>query len=533
MTVFDILKITAPKFPDNIAVTHGSKNITYRELLAASEKLASRLSALDLDKGARVALLCENTIEYVIQFFAVFAAGYVVVPLDTSLKPETLGHILKDCRAEVLLLHSKYRRHLGQIITGNSSLKLIICDKKIEPAPAAIQFEILGHILAETGEKPIEEHHSSDEPDGKLNLDEAYRLAGSSPRELAAIFYTSGSTGASKGVMLSHRNLVSNTVATVDYLKLRRDDSVIVILPFYYIYGNSLLLTHILAGARLVIDNRFLYPEVILDTMEKEKVTGFSGVPSNFIILLNNSTMVSRDWPHLRYFTQAGGSMAPEIIRKLIDNYPDKEIYIMYGQTEASPRVSYCPPEKLKNKIGTIGIPVPGVKMTVVDENGREQPPGHTGELVVDGDNVMLGYWNQSEETGLALRDGRLYTGDLAARDDDGYFYITGRKKEILKVGGNRVSAKEIEECLLSYDRVLEAAVIGIPDELLGESIMAVIVTRNGRPCDPGELKNFCKARLADHKVPKYVEFIGSLPKQKTGKVDKIRLKKTFEVKSS
>jgi acyl-CoA synthetase (AMP-forming)/AMP-acid ligase II len=259
--------------------------------------------------------------------------------------------------------------------------------------------------------------------------------------------------------------------------------------------------------------------------MEREKVTGLSGVPSNFMILLANSTFAKRKFESLRYFTQAGGAMAPEIVKRLMDSFPNKETYIMYGQTEAAPRVSYLPPERLKEKLGSIGIPVPGVQMAVVDADGNELSVGEVGEIMVTGPNVMLGYWNQADEEREVLRDGRLFTGDLAKKDKDGFFYVVGRKKEIIKTGGNRVSVKEVEECILECQKVLEVAVFGVEDSVLGEAVKAVIVLNNGQQAESKEITDFCRAKLATHKVPKFIEFVKALPKQKSGKIDKIKLK--------
>jgi acyl-CoA synthetase (AMP-forming)/AMP-acid ligase II len=523
MKIFDLLYNGAQAYPENTAVVHMERRINYRMLLGQALELAGYLTNLGLAPGARVGLLYENTIEYVIAFFAISRAGFVAVPIDNSLNPAKMNFILVDCGVEALIAQAKYERHFPKLFDNAVPVKFLIVDKPLRQDPGAFQVETLSKILKNIpadGER--EPSNISAVKKLEYNLE---KETDSAPDELAAIFYTSGSAGEPKGVMLSHRNLISNTIATVEYLKLNEKDSVMVILPFYYIYGNSLLLTHVAVGGTLVIDNRFLYPEVILDAMEKERVTGFSGVPSNFMILLNNSSLTSRKLEHLRYFTQAGGAMAPEVVRRLINAFPNKEIYIMYGQTEAAPRVSYCPPERLKDKIGSIGIPVPGVTIRVVDENGREATDGEVGELAVSGPNVMLGYWNQPAEQAEVLRDGWLYTGDLAKKDKDGYFYIVGRKKEIIKVGGNRVSAKEIEERLLENPKVAEAAVFGVSDDILGEAVKAAIVLKEGCRAEAKEIRNFCKERLAEHKTPKYIVFLDSLPKYQSGKVNKLLLK--------
>ena len=519
MNINGLLEIGARGYPDNYAVIHQDRRVKYRELYDLTRTVGSYLERLSLKKGTRIAVLFENSVEYIAIFFGIFEAGYVAVPIDTSLKPEKMGFIINDCGAELLFIQSKFVRHFDKIAGESSPLKIVISNKKINIRREGITIAGLDEIFENKADTSLDSG-------GKVpTLDEMYAMTSESSKDLAAIFYTSGSTGTPKGVMLSHLNLVSNTVATVDYLKLTSDDKIMVILPFYYIYGNSLLLTHVLVGGTLVIDNRFLYPEVILDTMEKEKATGFSGVPSNFIILLNNSTFPNRKLEHLRYFTQAGGAMAPEIIKKLMNAFSNKEIYIMYGQTEAAPRVSWLPPERLREKVGSIGIPVPKIEIKIIDENGHECPPGESGELATRGDNVMLGYWNQPEETAQVIRDGWLFTGDLARKDDEGYVYITGRKKEIIKTGGNRVSTKEIEECLLENENVLEAAVFGIPDELLGEAVKAVIVLKDGHRAAVRDIQTYCKTRLSDHKVPKVVEFMDALPKYQSGKVNKMLLK--------
>jgi len=525
MKLFDLLKRGAATSPDKTALVHGKRKISYRDLLLSSERVSRYLSELAIPPGSPMAILYENSIEYVVLFFAVFQAGHIAVPMDTSLRPEKLRFILNDCGARVLMIQARYKRFISELLGDNSPVEFIISDKGIDIKQPAVRIETLPDIFDRTGHTIEFDNLIADinevAPFERLTHE---NMTGC-PNEPAAIFYTSGSTGTPKGVMLSHRNLISNTIATVEYLHLTRDDSVIVILPFYYIYGNSLLLTHLLMGGRLVIDNRFALPQVVLETMIKERVTGFSGVPSNFMILLGNSNFTSGKLEHLRYLTQAGGSMAPEVIRKVMAAFPDKEIFIMYGQTEASPRISYLPPELLKDKVGSIGIPVPGIEIKVADENGDEVPPGEVGEIIVSGDCVMLGYWNQPEEQGQVLKNGWLYTGDLARWDNDGFLFIVSRKKEIIKVGGNRVSAKEIEERILEHRKVLEVAVIGIEDNVLGEAIKGVVVLRKGQTASAGDIRNHCRAALAHHKVPKYIEFVDSLPKHQSGKVNKLALR--------
>ncbi|MEA3297627.1 MAG: class I adenylate-forming enzyme family protein [candidate division Zixibacteria bacterium] len=521
MELFDILRRGAAASPDNTAVTHGDRSISYREIVEASDKVTGKLKQLDVEPGSRAAILYDNSIEYIMLFFAVTQAGFVVVPLDTSLKPAKLSFILNDCGAKVLLVQDKYTRIVKELIDNTSPVELVIAERKPDLTQKGIEKASLADILDRTDTINVFEKVITGIGHVTPSENLTHKTPLNCPDNLAAIFYTSGSTGTPKGVMLSHRNLVSNTVATVEYLGLRSEDSVIVILPFHYIYGNSLLLTHVLVGGRLVIDNRFAFPQVILQTMIKERVTGFSGVPSNFMILLNNANFTSEYLKDLRYLTQAGGALAPEVIRKLINAFSDKDIYIMYGQTEASPRVSYLPPDVLHRKVGSAGIAVPGVTITVTDENGSEVPPGKIGEIVVSGDNVMLGYWNQPEEQDEVLRDGRLYTGDLARCDEEGFLYVVSRKKEILKVGGNRVSVREIEEKILESEKVLEAAVIGIRDDILGEAIKAFIVLREELSANVREIQDYCRTDLAPHKVPKFIEFVPSLPKYPSGKINK------------
>jgi long-chain acyl-CoA synthetase len=253
--------------------------------------------------------------------------------------------------------------------------------------------------------------------------------------------------------------------------------------------------------------------------MSKEKVTGFSGVPSTFAILMHKSNILKYDWKHLRYLTQAGGPMTPALTMKLMKAMPHIKIYIMYGQTEASARLSYLEPEMLLNKIGSIGKAIPGVTLTVRDEHGNICAPGVTGEIVANGDNIMKGYWNQPQATSMVLKDDGLHTGDLAKTDEDGYLYIVSRKSDMIKSGAHRISPKEIEEILAEHKDVVESAVVGLPDEILGEAITAVIVLKNRSKVTENEIMKHCRANLPAFKIPKKMEFRESIPKTASGKI--------------
>ncbi len=516
MNLFKVLEKSAALFPSNRAVIYYDEHITYQELYNKVISLSEYLHTLNLKQNSRIGIFFENSIDYIIAYFAITKAGHTIVPLDTSLHPEKLLTILDDADIQTLFVHFRYQRTFKKLYDMNHSLKHIISEKDFKLKTDSITYNNFVNIFATTPEVIL-----------KSNSLPNWDDVDASKHELAAMFYTSGSTGEAKGVMLSHKNLIANTIGTVEYLKLTEKDSLLVILPFYYIYGNSLMLTHIATGATLVIDNRFMYAETILDTMEQEKVTGLSGVPSNFLILLNKSTFTDRKFPHLRYMTQAGGAMAPDVIKRILDAFPDKELYIMYGQTEASPRITWLPPEKVQSKIGSIGIEVKGLEVNLFDENGAEVSSGEVGEIVVGGSSVMLGYWHQPEEQKSVLKKGKLYTGDLAKRDSGGYLYIVGRKKEIIKSGGNRISVKEIEETLLSNRKIHEVAVFGIDDDIFGEAVKAVIVVRDGEELDEKEIQKFVRSLLPEFKVPKYIKFLDNLPKTQAGKVDKKSLKQS------
>jgi acyl-CoA synthetase (AMP-forming)/AMP-acid ligase II len=335
----------------------------------------------------------------------------------------------------------------------------------------------------------------------------------------ALILYTSGSTGRPRGVIQTFRNIAANTRSIVTYLGLREHDRAMAILPLFYCYGLSVLQTHLSVGGSVFLDPRFAFPRVVVEAMATEGCTGFAGVPLTFEMLRRLPAGDALRSTTLRYLTQAGGAMAPDTIRWAREAFAPARLFVMYGQTEATARLAYLPPERAEEKHGSIGIPIPGVELRVVDPADRELPAGEVGELVVRGENVTAGYLDAPEETAAVFRDGALYTGDLGYRDRDGFVFLVGRSKEMLKVGGYRVSPLEIERVLARHQAVLEAAVAGMPDPVQGEVPAAFIVRRDGQPVSERDLRAFCRGALPAHCVPRNVFFLPALPRSGAGKL--------------
>jgi len=296
-----------------------------------------------------------------------------------------------------------------------------------------------------------------------------------------------------------------------------------VVLPFFYVMGKSLLNTHIAAGATLVINNKFAYPATVVRQMIDEKVTAFSGVPSTYAYLLHRSPLEKsrHKLASLRYCSQAGGHMSDYLKKELQRVLPEHtKIFIMYGATEAAARLTYLEPERYMQKMGSIGKPIPDVTLCVLDENGREVAAGKNGELVASGRNIMQGYWQDAEATAAVLTKNGYHTGDLGYRDWDGYFYVYGRKDNLLKVGGHRVNPRETEDALMATGLVIEAVVIGLPDELLGSKLYALATPKNGDCLEDTILAN-CAEKLPKYKLPAELKLVRSLPKNANGKISR------------
>ena len=515
----ELLERSAKQTPDAIFLRLPDRDVTYAEADAKANEFAGQIIELGIGAGDRVAILAENGVGYIAAFYGTMRAGGIAVPVNTAAEPDGLSHVLRDAGARALVLTKRFLR-VTESVLGR------------DDAPACVEW-----ILAETPLAGGSVRHVPWTPEAGdgVGAGSPVRRPSVGHDDPAAIIYTSGSTGAPRGATLSHRNLLTNTWSILEYLRLDSRERMLVVLPFYYVYGMSLLNTHVAVGASLIVGTDLFFPNKVVDRMHADGATGFAGVPSSFNVLLHRSRLRDDVPPTLRYVTQAGGAMAPELTRELIQALPGVEIVVMYGATEASARLSYLPPDRLAEKIGSIGKAIPGVDLRVLREDGSEADIDEPGELVARGENIMQGYWNTPDETATVLGPEGLRTGDLARKDADGFFYIVGRKKEMIKSGAHRISPKEIEERLVEHPAVLEAAVVGIPDELLGEAIVAFVVVHESeggsisRLPDDRALQRFLLGRIAEYKVPRRILFRDSLPKNESGKIQKRELRSSLE----
>ncbi|MHC4944405.1 MAG: class I adenylate-forming enzyme family protein [Planctomycetota bacterium] len=501
MLLYDYLFSSAERFPEKPAMITEGERIDYETLLARSDQLCAALISTGLKPGDRVILYTDNSAGYVAAYFGTLLAGGAVVGQSTGNRERQLKAAVNHCRASGIITSGRHIRIVEKVLVECPSIRFVFYDGELPSAPdvRGLPFRTLPEIF---------EKEKGKAPKPLMKRD-----------DLAQIIYTSGTTAEPKGVMLSHKNLFANTESIIQYLELTHNDKVMVVLPFYYSYGNSLLLTHIACAGTLVIDNRFAYPEKVLERMREEEVTGFSGVPSTFAILVHRAGLKNHELPSLRYLTQAGGPMSPALARELQESLPKTKIFIMYGQTEASARLSYLDPGELLHRSGSIGKAIPGVDLTIRNKDGEEVPVGEVGEIIARGDNIMEGYWQNPSMTQEVLKPDGLHTGDLARRDEDGYLYIVSRKSDMIKSGAHRISPKEIEEVIMEEGRVHEVAVVGEPDSIMGETITALVVPKPGQELTDREIARICAKNLPPYKVPKKIEFRENLPKTASGKI--------------
>jgi long-chain acyl-CoA synthetase len=465
------------------------KFYTFGLLREAGARLFFALYKIGIQPGDRVGLLSDNSLFWVASYLAVLKLGAVAVPFPTSITLEDLHRKERFIQCKAICVERRYQR-------------------KFTDALEEAVIQISDDVLAR------EDPTRWDDPDAQFDV-----------HQDAALMLTSGTTERPRAVRITHRNIQANTDSIIEYLGLTSAEKMLVILPFYYCFGTSLLHTHLRVGASLVLCNTFAYPETALDMIEASQSTGLAGVPSTYMTLLRNSSFKGRNLKSLHKVQQAGGKLPVVFIKELMATLPKSQIYVMYGQTEATARLSYLPPELLSAKIGSIGRGIPGVELKVIGEGGAPVKPGEVGEIYAWGDNISPGYFNDPEASAEKFIGGTLYTGDLATVDEDGFIYIVDRKSDFIKVRGHRVSSQEIEAVILERSEIVSAAAIGEPDDMLGEAIKVFVTVKNGSLVTSEGLLNYCKTRLARYMIPKEIVIVSQLPLNAHGKVVKSELR--------
>jgi long-chain acyl-CoA synthetase len=475
----------AERRPDAPAFAQQGNYVSHREWRTRVLAAAACLRANGVSAGDRVAIVSPNTPDSAAVLVGALLAGAVVAPLPAGDPAAKLGRMLTRAK------------------------------------PTAIFAE--GRAAA-----TVQELASSARILGKADLDASAPSdatpANVAPHAPALVLFTSGSTGEPRGVVLSHENITTNTASILASLPIRETDRIMAVLPFCYSFGASVLFTHVRVGACIVISNQFTFMQRVLEEMRREACTSFAGVPSTFQFLLRRSNLPKMTFPHLRYLQQAGGRLPPNFVRELAECLPGTEIWLMYGQTEATARLSCLDPKRLADKAHTIGRPIPGVTLDIVRPDGSPAATGEVGELVARGKSVALGYLDEPEATAETFRDGALHTGDLGKIDEDGFLVLVDRAKDFLKCSGYRVAMKEIEDVLVSFQGMVEAAVIGVPDELHGEAVQAFVVHDSGEAARE-DFEAYCKRALLPHLQPRVTVFVDALPKTAAGKLARAALR--------
>ena len=497
------------RHPGRTAIVGDDRRIDYAGFWREVQGFARALRARGLQAGERVAILLPNRIEAAVACYGAWLAGGIAVPLNAQARERDFQAWLAHCDAR----HVVFERRHGDAVAAIDAID-------------ATRTTPTGHWTIERW--AIDAEHPLVDGGGSDADAPGFDPAGIASDDIALILYTSGTTGAPKGVTLTHGNLLANAEAVVRYLALDERDSVLSILAFYYAYGASVLHTHLISGGCVVLAQNLLFPHLLMDTIARERITGFSGVPSTFALLLERVKLADYDLSSLRYLTQAGGAMSPVLTRRLRAALPDARLFVMYGQTEATSRLTWLPPEHLDEKLGAVGIPVDGVELRIVREDGRDADTGDTGEVRVRGPNVMRGYWKNPDATAAVLVDGWLRTGDLGHLDADGVLWLAGRRSDMIKTGAHRVHPGDIEDVIAELPGVSEVAVVGIDDSVLGQVIKAFVVAPGLPPNSGNHIKAHCRERLATYKIPRDIAFVTTLPRTASGKVRRAALLAPF-----
>jgi long-chain acyl-CoA synthetase len=498
---------TTNRCPDNLAVVVDGQVYTYRDLLHSAQRMAKTLVDLGIERGDRVAIFAENCWLSVVTIYATWLAGGAFVILNPQTKTEKLRLTLEDSGARCLVT----QEHLGDVfrpaLADCSALRAVVYSGK----PSA------------SNDKPM------------MTFDEA--IAGEPlaepvptiPLDLAAIIYTSGTTGSPKGVMITHQNVVFTMGSVIEYLRLDETDRLLNVLPLSFSYGLYHVLMSVKLGVAVVLERSFAFPARVFERMREHGVTVFGAVPTIYSMVLSVHARSPVSFPKVRRITNAAAALPESYISGLREVFPNALLFKMYGQTECK-RACYLEPELIDAKPGSVGKAIPGTEAYLLTVDGQPVPPGEPGVLHIRGPHVMLGYWNKPEETVKALRPGRLpgervlCTHDWFRQDDEGFLYFVARNDDIIKTRGEKVSPTEVEHALIAMPGILEAAVIGVPHELLGQAIRAYIVLEEGAELTPRAIQLMCRAKLENLMVPEQVVIVPALPKTESGKVRRAAL---------
>ena len=508
--VNDFLEQSATIMPDKVALVCDGQRLTYSEINAMANQMANALLENGIAHGDRVLMCMQNSIELVVSIFGTLKAQGVFVVVNATTKPDKLLYLVQNCRASAIVLPASQAKIAAGIFDCAETLKFAIFTGKpvtglIPPDAKYLYFNALL------------QSHNDTQPFQCL-----------APDDLACLIYTSGSTGEPKGVMSGHDNVVFAVDSITTYLENTPEDIILNVMPVSFDYGLYQLLMVFKIGGTLVLERSFVFPARALQLMAAEKVTGFPGVPTLFSILLKMD-LTPYDFSSLRYITNTAAALPAGHIRAIRDKFPGVSLYSMYGLTETK-RTLYLPPDKLDECPGSVGIAIPGTEVWLEDESGNRLGPNQIGELVIRGPHVMRGYWENPEATAKRYRPGPgpgervCYSDDLFRMDDKGYFYFVGRKDDIIKSRGEKVAPKEVESILYDLPDVVEAAVVGVIDPLLGQAIKAYLSLQPGSMLTQRDVLRHCRANLEDYMVPQLVEFRDTLPKNASGKIMKTAL---------
>jgi long-chain acyl-CoA synthetase len=509
MLLHQLFEASVRATPDKTALIVDGKRHSYSEIDAQANALAALLQKRGVQRGDRVATFLDNGVEAVVALYAALKCGAVFMPINPLTKSDKLAYMLNDARASALVAHAPLQSEFDGALAQNKSLHTCLTvnadDDQTFADPRCLPYDASGSA-ADFAALPV-------------FIDQ----------DLAGLIYTSGSTGDPKGVMLTHLNMVTAARSISTYLALQPDDIVLCALPLAFDYGLYQVLMGFLKGATLVLERSFSFPVKVLELMEKEKVTVFPGVPTMFSLLMNLKTLREHPLPALRKITNTAAALSEEHIRQLRSLFPHALLFSMYGLTECK-RVTYLPPEQLDIRPTSVGRGMPNEEVWLVDGEGKRLPNGSTGELVIRGSNVMRGYWEKPAQTAERLKPGPipgemiLHSGDIFRTDEDGWLYFVARKDDIIKSRGEKVSPREVENVLYGMPGILEAAVVGVPDPVLGEAVKAFVTLKAGVELSEREVIKYCLSKLESFMAPKYVAFVDALPKTDTGKIKKTGL---------